>query len=378
MSWHPAIPSRVTDAGGRDWLVRRAWPGPEGGDYVLEIRSPGIPGVRAAHLRHGIFEPVPEKDPRLPALAKEAPKGEVVAHRAHKRAVVHAGSRYIKVFRPGPAETAARNHTLATAPLTSGCITAPLLLESRRSVVVFSSIPGRSYYELGQDHATVTDASFARMWREWSLAWLQTVDVANSADFRSSVAGLPLHPPAAEVANLRRWIDLWLLQSEGVPEAAAARTGLVAQAENAITGLMATRPDPFRWAHGDLHDKQLLGRGGSGTPGLLDFDEACQAEPALDLANLAVNLELRLCQKLLTTRRYAIAHGEIMAVAEELHVAPERFAAYCACARLRMACLYSFRPPWGARATRYLVKPFPSPSPDREPVPVLSTDWSLT
>lgn len=378
MSWHPAIPSRVTDAGGTDWLVRRAWPGPEGDDYVLEIRSPGIPGVRAAHLRHGIFEPVPEKDPRLPALAKEAPKGEVVAHRAHKRAVVHAGSRYIKVFRPGPAETAARNHTLATAPLTSGCITAPLLLESRRSVVVFSSIPGRSYYELGQDHATVTDASFARMWREWSLAWLQTVDVANSADFRSSVAGLPLHPPAAEVANLRRWIDLWLLQSEGVPEAAAARTGLVAQAENAITGLMATRPDPFRWAHGDLHDKQLLGRGGSGTPGLLDFDEACQAEPALDLANLAVNLELRLCQKLLTTRRYAIAHGEIMAVAEELHVAPERFAAYCACARLRMACLYSFRPPWGARATRYLVKPFPSPSPDREPVPVLSTDWSLT
>lgn len=378
MSWHPAVPPRVSDAGGRDWLVRRAWPGPESNDYILEIRSPGIPGVRAAHLRHGIFEPVPDKDPRLPALAKEAPQGEVVAHRAHKRAVVHAGSRYIKVFRPGPAETAARSHALATAPLTAGRITAPVLLESRRSVLVFSSLTGRSYHELGQDQTTVTDASFARMWREWSLAWLQTVDVANSADFRSSVERLPLHPPEGEVVNLRRWVDLWLLQSEGVPAAAAARTGLVAQADKAITGLLATRPDPFGWAHGDLHDKQLLRRGGSGTPGLLDFDEACQAEPALDLANLAVNLELRLCQKLLTTRRYAIAHAEVMAVAEELHVTPERFAAYCAGTRLRMACLYSFRPPWGARAARYLVSPFPNPSLEREPVPVLSTDWSLT
>lgn len=378
MSWHPAVPHRVTDSGGRDWLVQRAWPGADSDDYILEIRSPGIPGVRAAHLRHGIFEPVPDKDPWLPALAKEAPKGEVVAHRAHKRAVVHAGSRYIKVFRPGPAETAARSHTLATAPLTTGCIRAPLLLERRRSVVVFSSLPGRSYYELGHDHTAVTDASFASMWREWALAWLKTGEVANSADFRSSVEGLPLHPPEAEVVNLRRWADLWLLQSEGVPEAAAARAGLAAQAERAITGLLATRPDPFGWAHGDLHDKQLLGPDGDGTPGLLDFDEACQAEPALDLANLGVHLELRLCQKLLTMRRYAIAHGEIMAVAKQVRVTPQRFAAYCACTRLRMACLYSFRPPWGARATRYLISPFPNPFPERERVPALSTDRRLT
>jgi hypothetical protein len=88
---------------------------------------------------------------------------------------------------------------------------------------------------------------------------------------------------------------------------------------------------------------------------LLDFDESCRAEAAVDLANLDVHLELRWRQNLLTTRRYAIAHAAVMSAAERLHVSPHRFSAYAASTRLRLACLYSFRPPWGADAASYLA-----------------------
>ncbi len=165
---------------------------------------------------------------------------------------------------------------------------------------------------------------------------------------------LPLHPPEEEAENLRRWTSHWLNHSEGIPEAAASRTALHSQAELAIARLMATPHEPLGWARGDLHDKQILGDEALSQPGLLDFDESCQAEAALDLANLDVHLELRRIQKLLTPRRHAIAHRQILDAAEMLQVGPERFAAYAACTRLRLACMYSFRPPWGGQATQYL------------------------
>ena len=49
--------------------------------------------------------------PHSPRVAK----GELVVHRAHKRAVLHAGDTYIKVFRPGQASGSGRQPQLATA-----------------------------------------------------------------------------------------------------------------------------------------------------------------------------------------------------------------------------------------------------------------------
>lgn len=354
MNWHPPVPPRVTDGAGTTWQVRRAWPGSLAGEYVLEVQDLAGSGVRAAHLRQGKFDPVPQNDPLIPSLALEAPKGNVIVHRAHKRAVIHTGNQYIKVFRPGRALDAARRHTIAASLLERGSVTSPRILGAGTDVIVFSSLAGRSYYELGQDHIEVTDASFAATWSQWSQAWATTVASANRAGFRSSLDCLPEHPPETEAANLRRWINHWLRHSEGVPEAASGRAALLAQAEAAINALTSTPADPLGWAHGDLHDKQMFGSDGASPPGLLDFDENCRAEAALDLANLDVHLELRLRQKLLTTRRYVIAHRRILATAAKLRVSPDRFAGYAACTRLRLACLYSFRPPWGAEATQYL------------------------
>lgn len=357
MNWHPPVPAQVRDGAGVTWQVRRAWPGSLAGEFVLEIRDPAGPGVRAAHFQQGNFNPVPRDDPLIPSLAREATKGNVIVHRAHKRAVIQAGDKYVKVFRPGRAVDAAGKHRIAASLLAGSSFTTPRILGAGTDVMVFGSLGGRPYYELGQDHATVTDASFAATWSQWSQAWATTASIAKSADFRDSLDSLPAHPPEIEVANLQRWINHWLLHSQGVPEAATARSALLVRAEAAINTLTGTPADPLGWAHGDLHDKQIFGSGENDGSGLLDFDENCRAEAALDLANLDVHLELRLRQKLLTTRRYVIAHRHIVATAEKLHVSPERFAAYAACTRLRLACLYSFRPPWGSAATKYLSEP---------------------
>lgn len=353
MNWHPPVPARVSD-GGDVWRVRRAWPGPSAGEFVLEVRVPARPGVQAAHFRQGNFDPVPLDDPQIPSLAREAAKGNVIVHRAHKRAVIHSGNQYTKVFRPGRAVDAAGKHRIAASLLSASTFTTPRILRAGPDVLVFSSLGGRPYYELGQDHSTVTDTAYEAIWSQWSRAWVNIVSVAKNADFRDSLDGLPFHPAEKEVANLQRWIDHWVRHSDGIPEAAATRSVLLARAEAVISGLRESPPDPLGWAHGDLHDKQIFGSAESGGQGLLDFDESCRAEAALDLANLDVHVELRLRQKLLTTRRYVIAHRRIVATAEKLHVSPERFAAYEECTRLRLACLYSFRPPWGADATKYL------------------------
>lgn len=387
MTWHPPVPRRVTDPAGKEWLVHRAWPGVSAGRYVLEVQTPDQPGVLGGFFREGRFVPVAANDSHLPALARESPKGETVVHRAHKRAVLRAGDTYIKVFRPEQAPVAATNHMLATASLAGGPFRTPVMTGARPDVLDFSNLAGRSFYELGQD-PTVTDAFFARMWEEWSRAWTDTVVRSSSSGFRGILEQLPLLDAGEELVKVRRWIGHWLLHSEGIPEAAPGRPALVAQADAVTAGLLSGRHDPLGWAHGDLHDKQILGTDNAEAPGLLDFDEAGRAEAALDLANLDVHLELRRRQRLLTARRFAIAHASIVSAATRLHVSPERFDAYAASARLRLACMYSFRPPWSSWAVTYLASTDPvsrelhrSPerrAPQREPVPALRTETSLT
>ncbi|WP_314194651.1 hypothetical protein [uncultured Arthrobacter sp.] len=403
MTWHPPVPRRVIDAAGTAWTVRRAWPGTSSGSYVLEVRSPDRPGVLAGHFSGGAFEAVTVDDSRLPALAAESARGEILVHRAHKRAVVRAPEAFIKVFRPGRALDAAASHSISGAALAEGGFNTPRLVSAGPDVLVLSRLAGRSFHELGHGHAGssdqkstgqsgmagqagiasqagITDAAYAAMWSRWSRAWAGTVTAAGSSAFHDSLQQLPLRDAAKEATSLQRWVDHWLRHSEGIAEAAPARAALLSRVQGVTATLLSTPPDRLGWAHGDLHDKQILGgRGspsktaaGSAAPGLLDFDESCRAEVALDLANLDVHLGLRWRQKLLTTRRYAIAHAAVMSAAERLHVSPHRFSAYAASTRLRLACLYSFRPPWGADAASYLVSgyfPAQGPAlPERTPI----------
>lgn len=364
--WHPPVPGRVTDATGTPWLVRRAWPGTGAGHYILEVQLPGSADVAAGQIDRGLFEPVLLNDPGLPSLAREAAKGTTVVHRAHKRAVIQAAEQYIKVFRPGRATHAAGRHELA-ADLISGSFDTPAIQEATPDTIVFSALPGRSFFDLGQDHSEVTDAAFARHWSRWSRAWVVTVSRSAGPACRGNPDALPTRTASTEAEVLLRWVGHWLHHSAGVPEAAVTRSALERRAREVTEGLLRTPADPLVWAHGDLHDKQLLGACAAPRIGLLDFDGACVAEAALDLANLDVHLALRHRQGKLTDRRYAIAHHHVLATADRLRVSPQRLAAYTASTRLRLACLYSFRPPWGPRAAGYLTAPCANLTVERTP-----------
>src|SRR5699024_6771465 len=96
--------------------------------------------------------------------------------------------------------------------------------------------------------------------------------------------------------------------------------------------------------HRDLHDKQILIS--NDRAGLLDFDLAAVGEPALDVANLLVHLELRAEQGLLAQDA---AEALTAAFLDEYRPSdPVRAAlpAYAAATRVRLAAVYRFRPPW--------------------------------
>ena len=101
--------------------------------------------------------------------------------------------------------------------------------------------------------------------------------------------------------------------------------------------LLRTAPDPLVWAHGGLHDKQIIATDGTSPLGLLDFDKTARAEAALDLADLDVHLEPRLRENRRAPARYLTAHTQLLAAAGELHVSPARFHAYSDARWLRLA-----------------------------------------
>ena len=350
MGWHPPVPATVVDPDNTEWQVIRCWPDDSAEDYVLELGVPGRAGVRAAHLRDGQLELLRDgRDRRLPALKHASPLGEVVVHRAHKRAVVRAGEHYLKLFRARQSDEAVGRHARMNELLGAGDFLTPDIVSSTPGCLTITTLPGRSLFELGND-PSVSDATFEEAWQEWSRAWVRQHAQARAPARRPSLEALPPRTAAVEMASLQRIVNLWLVHAGDIPAAQPARAAVRAAAGQTAQQLLRADPDPLVWSHGDLHDKQIFTADPGGTLGLLDFDEAGRAEAAADLANLAVHLQLRLSQHRLTAGRYRTARGHVIATAEELRVTPARFDAYAAATRLRLGCLYSFRPQWTAVA----------------------------
>jgi hypothetical protein len=338
MDWTSPVPLSADDDTGTTWQVRRAWPDRTPGDYVLEVLTPGRPGVRGARLRHGHFELIPPDDPRLPALRAEAQQGELITYRPYDRAVVRAEGRYIKIFRPGRAAVAAERCAQLDILLAAGAFTIPRIISRRsRDVIVFSAIPGPTLYESGEDDSTTGEETFAGAWEKWSHAWVAQLNRPQGPAGQVVLDGLPLHSAELEATKMWRMVNLWLHHNENVPELASQRDALQAAAEQVTTNLLRAAPDPLVWAHGGLHDKQIIATDGTSPLGLLDFDKTARAEAALDLADLDVHLELRLRENRMAPARYLTAHTQVMAAAEELHVSPARFHAYSDARWLRLA-----------------------------------------
>lgn len=331
------IPQSADDETGTTWQVRRAWPVLTPGDYVLEVTTPGRPGVRGARLRRGRFTLIPPDDPKLPALQAQALKGELISYRPFRQAVIRGEDCYIKVFRPGRALVPAERCTQMDALLDPGNFTTPKMLSrGPQDVIVFSSVPGRTLAELGSTQAAVGDELFAAAWEKWSRAWVAQLTAPRGPVAQSAFDSLPLRSPEVEAGKVGQRVISWLRHNAGVPQMDAPGGSLRSATVRVTAALLRAAPDPLVWVHGDLHDKQIIATDGEGPPGLLDFDSTARGEAALDLADLDVHLELHLRQNQMAPARYLIAHTKVLAVTEELHVSPQRFHAYSDAIWLRL------------------------------------------
>ena len=264
-------------------------------------------------------------------------------HRAHKRAVVRGRDRYLKIFRPRQSAEAAARHARMNALLGAEDFLTPQIVSYTPGCLTLAGLPGRSLFELGNDPA----GQRCRL-RE-SLA--EMVPGLGPATIPGAVPPSASRPRGAPAPHGRRRTGEpaapggpVAVHAQDIP-AGPGRARRRAAAAGQIAAVAPDRPrSPGLVARGPPRQADLR-------PRIPVLPWGCwistrPAGPKLPptSANLAVHLELRLRQRRLTPERYQTARRHVIATAEELRVTPARFDAYAAATRLRLACLYSFRP----------------------------------
>lgn len=318
-----------------DVRVYRAWPGVSSEDYVVEGRD-ATGAVRAGQVRitSDVVEgqlPPTQVDPALPELA-DVP-GELIAHRAGKRAVLRDGEQFFKVVRRKKAvELVDRNTCGAELAGSAGILAASPKLESG-AMLVTRRLPGNSLSQPGPDWEIA--------WQAWAERWPDFV--------AHRPAGLPSHSPQQEAQVLTNWLSEAIARGLLPDSAGSARTAAGRISER----LVAQEPE-LLLSHRDLHDGQLLFSQRGNQLSLLDFDTLALAEPALDLGNLSVHAILRVAQGVWRREHADAVLHAVMSVAGRLLVSPQRLQLAQAATALRLAAVYSYRPKWNAFASRWL------------------------
>ncbi len=255
-----------------------------------------------------------------------SPGAALVVHRPERRAVVRLGTdRYVKVVRPG--RTAAVSLPLRRVPPDGLRVPEVLDVDDDAGLVTLGAVAGPTLLErLGapgpDDTALIEDT------RRLGRAVRRLHD-------HTTRPWRPLHDRAAELLTARRWLEA--ASGHGLLDPVVWRPLL----DRVGSRLPAIEGAPSL-LHRDLHDKQVI-LGPGADVGLLDLDLVVHGDPALDLANLLVHLDLRSRQGICARQR---AEGCASAFLEGY--APDaalvrRIPAYAACSRLRLAGVYCFR-----------------------------------
>lgn len=341
-----AVPAR---AGGI--AVRRAWPGKAGTQTVEGYDDAGRlrAGVWSAGGELEVFEF--GQDRKLPGLVAVlngdagGERAELLVHRARRRAVVRvrgeqAPDRYVKLLRPGTAPAVAAASTRLGELVRAAGGASAEVLEVGEDRVVFGAVPGRPLRSLDP-------AAWRAAWEAFAEVWPRVVVVP------SGPAGFARHDARAEADVVTTWVGR-LREHDPLQLSAADEGRLEARSRTAIRALTEAEPQAAVVAHRDLHDEQLLFDAGTGRVGFLDFDTAALAEPALDLANLQVHLDLRLAQGLITPVMRDVARRVVQGLVERCGVAGDRLEAYAEATRVRLIGVYGFRPPWRSLALDWL------------------------
>jgi Phosphotransferase enzyme family len=303
------------------------------GEVAEETRRSGPAELVEADDGHRVLLQSAGADRRLPGLAPllAQPGSTLLVHRPEQRAVVRlAGSpapAYARVVPPSRLEPLISAVDRARR-IADGAFTTPVLREIDRGsgTGVFESLPGASLHELlGSDEALSQAPAIGR-----ALRMLHAADVRPETE---------PHGPDAEARVLWMWMRRLPRYAPSLARPTSKAAAVVADA------LRPEQPVPLAPAHRDLHDKQIFLDGGPSV-GLLDFDTLAAAEPALDLANLLVHLELRAlqgnCDQAWAGR---MAKGLLEGYGRRWP-GEDRLSAYADATRVRLACVYAFRPRW--------------------------------
>ncbi|WP_459334098.1 phosphotransferase [Arthrobacter sp. Hz1] len=357
-----SIPETVTDKAGRQLTIHRAWPR-DGGRLIFEASDPDGGQIRAGaveadgRVRLSAFA----EDPVLSGLPNAAAQGQLLVHRYKRRAVVRDAVGYTKLLAPGKAEAVAASHRLMSSLARTSGIVIPEVVVHHPESVTLSAVPGISFHEMGQAGSQVdtqadsvadrvAEENWATAWEQWSTRWPLL-----AASQKAGVVGateLPAHGTRDECRTVSRWVTY--AQEFRVLPVAADR---LQRASTQVTRLLISgAPQATVLSHRDLHDKQLLFNPDSRSVGLIDCDTIAAAEPALDLANLLVHIDLRGAQGVYSPAAAHTAEQSIWATASAMDVSEVRINAYAASTRLRLACLYAFRPAYRTLAHRWFER----------------------
>ncbi|MDO5534197.1 MAG: phosphotransferase [Propionibacteriaceae bacterium] len=251
---------------------------------------------------------------------------ELVVHRLHRRAVVRAAEGYRKVVRPGRAGAVASASGTLAEPCADAGIATAAVLGATDDTVTFATLPGRTLHELG--------AAGLSGWMAVAQAWPRLVRAVPEG------GELGVHDAAREADTLLTWVG----HAERFGAFGDRVRVLRAAAKSVAAELVAGRPDAEGVVHRDLHDKQVLWAAAGDTLGLLDLDTAARGEPALDLANLNAHVDLRVRQGVWSPATADAIASALAPIAGAVGASAERLGTYERSARLRLACVYAFRP----------------------------------
>ncbi|CAN5642705.1 hypothetical protein BH18ACT3_BH18ACT3_27220 [soil metagenome] len=339
--------------------LRRSWPRGEGKLLVEYERSDGstIAGQWYADPEQGaavsaatrgsmwlrsrrlVLQP-DGRDRRLPRLAGlvAEPGAALLVHGPERRAVVRRpGRRYAKVL---PSRKAARVLSADRAARATGAIRMPELLSAdvAAGILQWSEAPGRSLYEMLHDEAVPLTRLGA------------AAGAAGSSLLAMHLASLPQgvghHGPQEEAEVAAFWMRGAMAHSAPPAGVEAAFTAAAAE--------LSAATSPVVLIHRDLHEKQVLVDGEQAT--LLDLDTLAGGEAALDVANFLVHLELRAALGLPAERALAVAGGFLDAYRPSSAVIA-RIPAHAAMTRIRLGCLYAFRPRQADLAAQLVTNP---------------------
>jgi aminoglycoside phosphotransferase (APT) family kinase protein len=272
---------------------------------------------------HGIAHLIdPADDSKLPALASALHRGELVAYRAGRRAVVATGHGFVKVVRPARVARLVAIHEALAA--TSGAPAVPRVeAATEDGAIDLTIIHGRSLHDLirrGADDGILAEGA------------------ATLAALHASTPPAVLEAGTPDTAA--RWVGV-VGRAEPATASALAPVATHIDADVAAVTSQRAGTDPVI-VHGDCHDKNLfLDPVGSG---FIDLDGARLGLREEDVANLAIHVALRALQadelvEIALERRDVVidAYARLAPLDRGVLAVLERAVWF------RLACLYRFR-----------------------------------